>query len=96
MVPAGELRNQTDPMDTETDTIKHRPPVRQFSILLQNRVGALASLVRMLRGAKIDVIGLSVQDSRDATVARMVVTDRYKNIRQFMSNFVSMISQLTN
>ena len=62
-------------MDTETDTIKHRPPVRQFSILLQNRVGALASLVRMLRGAKIDVIGLSVQDSRDATVARMVVTD---------------------
>lgn len=62
-------------METETETIKHRPPVKQFSILLQNRVGALASLVRMLRRAKIDVIGISVQDSRDATVARMVVTD---------------------
>ena len=44
-------------------------------MLLQNRVGALASLVRLLRGARIEVIGLSVQDSRDATVARLVVTD---------------------
>lgn len=59
----------------ETNTIRNGPPVRQFAVLLQNRVGALASLVRLLRGARIEVIGLSVQDSRDATVARLVVTD---------------------
>ena len=50
-------------------------PVRQFSVMLPNRVGALASLVKLLRAAGIEVIGLSVQDSRDATVARLVVSD---------------------
>ncbi len=50
-------------------------PVRQFSVMLPNRVGALASLVKLLRGSAIEVIGLSVQDSRDATVARMVLSD---------------------
>jgi hypothetical protein len=50
-------------------------PVRQFSVMLPNRVGALASLVKLLRTSAIEVIGLSVQDSRDATVARLVLSD---------------------
>lgn len=50
-------------------------PVRQFSVMLPNRVGALASLVKLLRSSAIEVIGLSMQDSRDATVARLVVSD---------------------
>lgn len=50
-------------------------PVRQFSVMLPNRVGALASLVKLLRASAIEVIGLSVQDSRDATVARLVLSD---------------------
>lgn len=56
-------------------TIGHGPPVRQFSVMLQNRVGALAALVKMLRGTGIEVLGLSVQDARDATIARIVVSD---------------------
>jgi hypothetical protein len=54
---------------------KSGSPVRQFSVMLPNRVGALASLVKLLRGSAIEVIGLSVQDSRDATVARLVLSD---------------------
>ena len=50
-------------------------PVRQFAVMLPNRVGALASLVKLLRSSSIEVIGLSVQDSRDATVARLVLSD---------------------
>lgn len=50
-------------------------PVRQFSVMLPNRVGALASLVKLLRSSAIEVIGLSVQDSRDATIARLVLSD---------------------
>jgi hypothetical protein len=49
--------------------------VRQFSVMLPNRVGALASLVKLLRSSAIEVIGLSVQDSRDATIARLVLSD---------------------
>lgn len=54
---------------------QHAPPVRQFSVMLQNRVGALAALVKLLRSSAIEVLGLSVQDSCDATIARLVVSD---------------------
>ena len=69
----------------ETDTlIEHGDPVRQFSILLPNRVGALAALVKLLRASAIEVVGLSVQDSRDATVARLVVSDPESAEQLFM------------
>ncbi len=61
-------------MDTDT-LIDHGMPVRQFSVMLPNRAGALAALVKLLRATAIEVVGLSVQDSRDATVARLVVSD---------------------
>lgn len=55
--------------------VEKSSPVRQFSVMLPNRVGALASLVKLLRSSSIEVIGLSVQDSRDATIARLVLSD---------------------
>ncbi len=56
-------------------TVPHGPPVSQFSVMLPNRVGALAALVKMLRAAAIEVVGISVQDAKDATIARLVVTN---------------------
>lgn len=50
-------------------------PVRQFAVMLPNRVGALAALVKLLRISAIEVLGLSVQDSRDATIARLILSD---------------------
>ncbi len=73
--------------ETEFETgslVDHSSPVRQFSVMLPNRVGALAALVKMLRASMIDVIGLSVQDSRDATVARLVVSDPETTEQLFM------------
>ena len=61
-------------MESET-IVDHGEPVRQFSVMLPNRAGALAAMVKLLRSLGIEVIGLSVQDSRDATVARLVVSD---------------------
>lgn len=55
--------------------IDHGSPVRQFAIMLPNRAGAMAAMVKLLRTSKIELIGISVQDSRDATVARVVLTD---------------------
>jgi len=55
--------------------IDHGVPARQFSVMLPNRSGALASLVRLLRQSTIEVIGLSVQDSRDVTIARLITSD---------------------
>lgn len=56
----------------------------QFSVLLKNRAGSLSSLVRLLGSEKIDVIGLSVQDSRDACVVRLVLSDPDNAMRIFM------------
>ncbi|HEX5790802.1 MAG TPA: hypothetical protein VFY13_06590 [Luteolibacter sp.] len=69
--------------------IDHGEPVRQFAVMLPNRVGALAALVKMLRIGGIDVVGLSVQDSRDATVARMVVTDPERTEQLFMEKGIA-------
>ena len=71
--------------EIETGTlIDHGTPVRQFSVMLPNRVGALAALVKLLRASAIEVIGLSVQDSRDAVVARLVVSDPETTGQLFM------------
>ncbi len=63
------------PIDEIAATIAHGPAVKQFSVMLQNRAGALAVLLKLLRNSHIEVIGLSVQDARDATIARIVVSD---------------------
>ncbi len=52
--------------------------------MLQNRVGALAALVKMLRMSAIEVMGLSVQDARDATIARIVVSDPEQTEQLFL------------
>lgn len=72
------------PESTTTTESPTGSPVRQFSILLPNRAGALAALVKLLRISQIEVIGLSVQDSRDATVARMVLSDPDAAEQKFM------------
>ena len=56
----------------------------QFSVMLKNRAGSLSSLVRLLQGDNIEVIGLSVQDSRDACVVRLVLSDPDNAMRIFM------------
>lgn len=70
-------------MESET-IIDHGEPVRQFSVLLPNRAGALAAMVKLLRSSGVEVIGLSTQDSRDATVARLVVSDPETTEQIFM------------
>ena len=50
-------------------------PVQQFSIFLRNKVGALLDVVRMLNEHAVDVLALNVQDSADAAIVRIVVSD---------------------
>jgi hypothetical protein len=51
------------------------PPVVQFSIFLQNKVGALLDIVKMLSEHSVHVLAVSVQDSADAAIVRVVVSD---------------------
>jgi hypothetical protein len=63
--------------ETNAKTAKERrsPMVRQFSVFLENRVGALLDLTRTLGDANVHICGLSVIDTADSAVVRMVVDD---------------------
>lgn len=62
-------------MDSTDAPTTSGTPVRQFSVFLLNRVGALMALVKLLHDNSIEVLGLSVQESTELTVARIVVND---------------------
>jgi len=49
--------------------------VRQFSVFLENKVGVLLTLTRTLGDANVHICGISVVDTADASVVRMVVDD---------------------
>ena len=49
--------------------------IRQFSVMLPNRAGSMEALIQLLQKSGIELLGLSLQDSRDATIARIVVSD---------------------
>jgi hypothetical protein len=49
--------------------------VKQFSVFLENRVGALLEIVKMLNEHDIDVVALTVQDSSDSSIVRIIVSD---------------------
>jgi hypothetical protein len=51
------------------------PLVSQFSVLLINKVGALFKLTRTLTDRSISICGLSVVDTSDASLVRLIVDD---------------------
>jgi len=60
--------------ESQTDTVEGTP-IRQVAVFLQNRSGALLSIVDLLRANQVMVLGLSVQDSVDVTIVRLVTND---------------------
>ncbi len=51
------------------------PHIRQFSVFLENKVGALLELTRSLGEANVHICGISVVDTADSAVVRLVVDD---------------------
>ena len=60
---------------TDTTEALRTPLVRQFSVFLENKVGALLDLTRTLGEANVHVCGISVVDTADSSVVRIVVDD---------------------
>lgn len=49
--------------------------VRHFSVFLQNKVGALLEVVKLLNEHSVTVLALSILDSSESSIGRMVVSD---------------------
>jgi hypothetical protein len=59
----------------ETTSSLHGTPVRQFSVFLLNRAGALHGVVKLLRSHGVNALAVSIQDSVDVTVVRFILSD---------------------
>jgi len=63
----------------ETDYVTARgrdwPSVRQFNVFLENRLGALMDLVRRFESTDIHIVSLTVVDSADCAIIRLVLND---------------------
>jgi hypothetical protein len=51
------------------------PTIKQFSIFLHNKVGALLEVVKLLNEHNVHVLALNSQDSTDAAIVRIVASD---------------------
>jgi len=65
-------------MTTDVPTVKEKtagPTVKQFSVFLLNKVGALLELVKLLNDHDVHVLALNSQDSTDSALVRLIVSD---------------------
>lgn len=64
------------PLDLPETTSKiDGPLVKQFSIFLPNKVGAMLDIVKLLNTHHTHVVALSISESTDSAIARIVVSD---------------------
>ena len=52
--------------------------IHQISVFLENRIGQLAEITKMLANSGVDIRALSIAETADYGLARMVVDDSYK------------------
>ena len=62
-------------VEFETAHGRDWPSVRQFNVFLENRLGALLDLVRRFEAAELRIVALTVVDSADCAVIRMLLSD---------------------
>ncbi len=53
------------------------PLVKQFSVFLPNKVGAMLEIVKLLSTHHTHVVALSVSESTDSAIARIIASDPY-------------------
>ena len=63
--------------------------VKQFSVFLPNKVGALLEVVKLLNAHHTHVVALSVSESTDSAIARIIVSDPEEVQDLFQKNNVA-------
>lgn len=59
------------------------PSVRQFNVFLENKIGALLGVVRRFESTDIRIISLTIVDSADCAIVRMVLSDPERALEIF-------------
>src|SRR5436305_11189706 len=64
------------------------PLVKQFSVFLPNKVGAMLDIVKLLSMHHTHVVALSVSESTDSAIARIIASDPHGVEKLFRANNV--------
>ena len=70
----------------ETARGRDWPSIRQFNVFLENRLGALLNVVRRFETTDIRIVSLTVVDSADCAILRMVLSDPERALEIFQQN----------
>ncbi len=73
-------------MVTKAIPARRADPVIQFSVFTANRLGRLHDLISLLGANGVHVLALTVLDTTDSTIIRLVVDDPEKARRLFKEN----------
>lgn len=77
----GEDSGTTTPYETAHG--RDWPSVRQFNVFVENRVGNLLSVVRRFETTDVKIVALTVNDSADCAIIRMVLSDPERALEIF-------------
>src|ERR1700746_1105640 len=72
----------------QTDSKLDGPLVKQFSVFLPNKVGAMLDIVKLLSSHHTHVVALSVSESTDSAIARIIASDPQGVEKLFRENNV--------
>jgi hypothetical protein len=73
----------------ETTAKREGPLVKQFSVFLPNKVGAMLEMIKLINAHQSHVVALSVSESTDSAIARIVVSDPGRVHDLFQENNVA-------
>src|SRR3954463_13741267 len=62
-------------VDFSTARGRDYPSVRQFNVFVENRVGNLLAVVRRFESTDIHIVSITIVDSADCAIIRMVLSD---------------------
>lgn len=82
--------DDSDNAVTDTSTMRGRdwPCLRQFGVFLENRVGSLHDLLRHLESRDLRIMALSIVDSVDCAIVRLMLNNYERGKEMFdLSNF---------
>jgi len=72
-------------MDAPRTNMPPLDPVKQFSVFAENRIGRLHDLTALLKRSNVHVMAITVLDTSDSAILRMIVDDPDK-ARELMVN----------
>jgi hypothetical protein len=72
-------------MAAKTNTTPH-DPVKQFSVFAENRVGRLYDLTSLLKQNNVHIMAVTVLDTTDSSIIRVIVDDPDKARELMVSN----------